>query len=273
MTIREIIESGIIELYVMNALPAEEAAQVEAWAAEFPEVHAEIEANQLALENYAQHYAQTPRPELKDAILARFEADKSTGNTENEVDSDLKSTQNTPLSKNHFLGLRPADWAWVITALTVIGFIFMAVRNATLRHERDNCQTENQRSLAQKDSIIEDLRQKLNIIRNPTTRTVVMTEKGTPSKTPAQVVVYWNAKAYATFLAISNLPAPPKGKQYQLWAIVKGKPVDAGVFDYDLAAIQPMKLFDEAQAFAVTLENEGGSPSPTLEQMYVVGSL
>ena len=29
----------------------------------------------------------------------------------------------------------------------------------------------------------------------------------------------------------------------------------------------------EAQAFALTLEDEGGKPSPTLEQMYAIGSL
>ena len=43
MNIQEIIESGIIELYVMNALPEDEAMQVAALAVTHPEIRAEIE--------------------------------------------------------------------------------------------------------------------------------------------------------------------------------------------------------------------------------------
>ena len=88
-----------------------------------------------------------------------------------------------------------------------------------------------------------------------------------------EATVYWSASKNATYLAIRNLPEPPADKQYQLWAIVDKKPVDAGVFEYNLSEIQSMKVFEEAQAFAVTLEPEGGSKSPTLEKMYVLGTL
>jgi anti-sigma-K factor RskA len=34
-----------------------------------------------------------------------------------------------------------------------------------------------------------------------------------------------------------------------------------------------MNPITSAQAFAVTLEKEGGSPSPTMDQMYVMGKI
>jgi anti-sigma-K factor RskA len=37
--------------------------------------------------------------------------------------------------------------------------------------------------------------------------------------------------------------------------------------------IQKMKSFGKAQAFAITLEEEGGSPTPTMEEMYVIAEI
>ena len=32
-----------------------------------------------------------------------------------------------------------------------------------------------------------------------------------------------------------------------------------------------MKVFEKAEAFAITLEKQGGNPTPTKEEMYVMG--
>ncbi|HEV8079376.1 MAG TPA: anti-sigma factor, partial [Chitinophagaceae bacterium] len=69
----------------------------------------------------------------------------------------------------------------------------------------------------------------------------------------------------------TNLPQTPDGKQYQLWAIVDGKPVDAGMISTEkgIYHIQKMKSFGKAEAFAITMEKKGGSPTPTMDQMIV----
>jgi anti-sigma-K factor RskA len=64
----------------------------------------------------------------------------------------------------------------------------------------------------------------------------------------------------------------PPGKQYQLWAIVDGKPVDAGMVG-DCEGLCKMKVINRAEAFAITLEKEGGSSAPTLTAMYVMGKV
>ena len=38
-------------------------------------------------------------------------------------------------------------------------------------------------------------------------------------------------------------------------------------------AIQAMKSVENPQAFAITLEKEGGNPTPTMEEMYVMGTI
>jgi len=62
----------------------------------------------------------------------------------------------------------------------------------------------------------------------------------------------------------------PSDKQYQLWAIVGGQPVDLGVYQTG-AAMQKMKNIEGAQMFAITIEKAGGSATPTLDQMIVAG--
>jgi anti-sigma-K factor RskA len=62
------------------------------------------------------------------------------------------------------------------------------------------------------------------------------------------------------------LPDPPTDKQYQLWALLDGKPVDAGTFNVnsDSIQLQEVRNIANAQAFAITLEHKGGVRSPTL---------
>ncbi len=50
---KEYIESGILELYVLGELNVEEQAKVEAMVTKFPELKQEIEAIEIALEQYA----------------------------------------------------------------------------------------------------------------------------------------------------------------------------------------------------------------------------
>ena len=70
-----------------------------------------------------------------------------------------------------------------------------------------------------------------------------------------------------------SLPPAPPGKQYQFWADVDGRMVDAGMLTGDTAGIHRMKDMADATAFGVTLENEGGSPTPTLTALYLLGAM
>jgi anti-sigma-K factor RskA len=83
--------------------------------------------------------------------------------------------------------------------------------------------------------------------------------------------VFWDTKTKDVYLLNNNLPQAPQGKQYQLWAIIDGKPVDAGMMDV-CSGVCRMKNIPAAQAFAITLEAQGGNPTPQGE-MYVLGKI
>lgn len=260
MNIQEIIESGIIELYVMNALPEDEAAEVEALAVEHPEILMEIENIQDALQLYAQAHAVTPNPDLKDRVLEKINAENVSSPQSLKT---LEEPQTAPLS------IRTPWITWLAAAASVIAIVLFF---QMMSHKKalNNCVAENTK-LIENQKVIVQLEHKLNILRSPDTKTIEM--KGLEIAPDAKVLVYWNVKEKATLLSIQNLPSPHEGKQYQLWAIVDKKPVSAGVFTYDITAVQAMKEFEHAEAFAVTEEPKGGSETPTLDKMYVLGTV
>jgi anti-sigma-K factor RskA len=99
--------------------------------------------------------------------------------------------------------------------------------------------------------------------------------QGTDLSPEAIAAVFYNPASESSLIDVCNLPVPPSDQQYQLWAIVDGTPVSMGVFEVgaDPSNLQPVEYVAGAQAYAVTLEPKGGSESPTLEQMYVIGEI
>lgn len=90
----------------------------------------------------------------------------------------------------------------------------------------------------------------------------------------ASLSVWWNKQSSETFLMVNNLAPLPSDKDYQLWAIVDGQPVDMGVLsDPDQGSFLKMNDINNAVAFAVTIEPKGGLPSPTLDQMCALGNV
>lgn len=282
MNIQEYIESGIIELYVMNTLPESEMADVEAMARQYPDIQAEIEEVQAVMQVYSQAHAISPSPDLKDKILNKINSEiaskapnKPSGETLHpnpETAKPFLPSQEIPVEK--IAGrLNLATVLSGLAALILGGLaVYFYQQNESLKKAKADCEQEQTTQMLKNQKEIADLGQKLNILKSPDTKAIPM--NGLPTAPEFKATVYWNAKEKATLLTIQNLPKPASDKQYQLWVIVgKEKPVDAGVFNYSLTEIQTMKVFDKVETFAVTLEPEGGSASPTLDKMYVIGSL
>ncbi|MBX9853539.1 MAG: anti-sigma factor, partial [Cytophagaceae bacterium] len=116
----------------------------------------------------------------------------------------------------------------------------------------------------------EETSKQLSILMDTMTTKIVL--KGMPVSPASKATAYWNKNSKDVMIAVANLPAPPSDKQYQLWALKDGKPIDAGVFEMN-SDMQQMKNIEGAQAFAVTLEKKGGSPVPTLEALYLMGNI
>ncbi len=98
---------------------------------------------------------------------------------------------------------------------------------------------------------------------------------GQPAAPAASARAYWSRSRGLVFTA-SDLPAAPAGRTYQLWILAaQPAPISAGLLKPDAnggvtARFDTPLDLPKPVAMAVTLEPEGGVPSPTGEK-YLVG--
>jgi len=251
--IKAYIASGILELYAMETLSPTESRAVEAMAEKYPEIQNEIRHIQEALNGYALQYAEVPRFELKREILEK-------------VHNRSKITASSSFRQN-WLSIA----ALLIAAISTVLAFTCYTHSKNLERQLDEVLSENQTLKRTSNNAIA----RLEFINNITTQIVTLTPPPPINNAvapDAKVLVYWNPAENATLLAIKNLPRPPAGKRYQLWSI-KGTnaPVPAGLIDFNNSDFQPMANVTTADAFAITLEDEDGSDTPTMP-IYVVGN-
>lgn len=97
---------------------------------------------------------------------------------------------------------------------------------------------------------------------------------GTELSPDSKVILFWNREKKKYVEQYNKLAKVEKGKQYQLWTIADGKPVNSGVLNKSKQSTDKKVIqLENIQAFAITLGKEGRSEAPTLVAMYVIGSV
>ena len=287
MDSQEYIASGVLELYATGLLTPPEKAEVERMAALYPEVKAELEAILDTLDTYAQLHAVEPPAHLKEQILRTIENKPILPDhlAKDSVEPNFKQILFSPNQINSGSDAIPpvrsssSWWALAATVLLLIsaGLNFYFYQNWQTTENRYQVALATQNQYAQQVQQVNQRYQvtaaELAVITHNRTQKVEL--KGVPKSPASAVVVYWNTESKDVFVKVADLPKPPADRQYQLWALENGKPIDAGVLNVrtDSMAVQRMKAINQAQAFAITLEPEGGSENPTLEQMFVMGQI
>lgn len=268
------ISSGLIEAYVSGLATSNEIQELERGMTQYPEVAAAVNDCQLDMEHYVTLQAKTPPPEIKQRIF-RIITDEETAR-ENGTFTEEPVPDEFPERKVYV----SSTWRWVAVAAIILllgslllNYVFFGQINDHKSRYEALLSTHN--ALASETNLyrtrIEQMEHSMALVKDPSMKAVKM--PGTKPFPTALATVYWNQQSKEVFIMVNNLPEPADGKQYQLWAIVGGKPVDMGVFEmgdhHEL--LQKMKSIDNAEMFAITLERKGGSPVPTLDQMYVAG--
>jgi anti-sigma-K factor RskA len=268
--IKAYIESGILELYVLGDVTPEEKLEVEAMAAKHPSIKAELNEIERSLELYASENAVEPSENLRNKVLnsliTNLADDRTfTSHKESHVD---KVVQLTKVKSNNFYKYAFAA-CLALLIVSVISLISVYNRLQRSNSLLTSLQIQNQHFTDR----VNLMDHELSIFRDPSFKLLKL--QGTPKSPSSALMVAWSPakKKVMIDMANANMPANDKDHQYQLWALVGGKPVDLGVFDADTTSsgMKEMKSIGSADAFAVTLEPRGGSPAPTMDKMVVIG--
>ena len=263
MNVQEYISGGIVESYVLGLASAEERAEFESMCRQYPEVLQARNEFELVLEQQAMQNAITPPAEMKhrvmDAVLHKGEA-------------KIITMPSTPAATK-------TNWpkyAAAACAILLAGSLFWNIsqynRNKKLQASYDEI-VKDYDSTAVRLGELEDEIAMISL--NPNVKMAAM--KGMEASPASFATVYWDTTSKDVYLVVNNLPKPASDKQYQLWALLDGKPTDVGMIDNDSfigekKLLLRMKNVAGAQAFAITLEKKGGNPTP-LGSMYVMGNL
>ena len=278
MDIRAYISSGIIESYVLGLASEEEVSILNCIRKNNVEVEQAIIEAEIALEELADSQAMEMPMQFKQEIWNKLIAENLVPSEDQEVNEVLApaSTVHNEViaidADKKTLGARSYKWAIAASLLLAVSIganIFLYQR------KQDTANKLNQTTslLDAEQEKVATLQNKWALVQNPAIKTIPL--KGVESKPDYRALVFWDQASKAVYLSIEHMPVAPKGKQYQLWAMVDGKPVNAGVFPLDSKGDTASKMLDipQAQAFAITLEDEGGKDAPTLSALCVMGSI
>ncbi|GAB3721990.1 anti-sigma factor [Spirosoma lituiforme] len=266
MNVTEYIASGILESYVMGAVSDQERREVECLSSIYPDIRQELDQLSEVLESYALLHSVEPPESVKAKLLAQLDFEKPVRETiVRPMPVDTTTTNSSPTFRA----------TWIVAAsmglLLLLFSFFLLSQLRTNQKTLAAFRTDNSKMLAEVRQLRDQKTQNdqtLAVLRQPGTRTLEL--KGNDKAPQGSMLVFWNSQTHQVAVQVQSLPPLPADKQYQLWYMEGGKPVDAGVFDAmpspDLVQ-QLSRSVGRAEAFAVTVEKRGGSPTPTLSTL------
>ncbi|MDW5288201.1 anti-sigma factor [Formosa sp. PL04] len=266
MDINKYINSGILELYVAGALSDEENKEVYTLMQKHPEVLTEV----LLIESAILKLTEATAP--KNAVLDFNPiAEKiRKPNTETKVINITPAKRRT-----NWLGY--TGWA---AAVVLAGGLFWATeQNSTLQTQINVTELDNEFLEQQIEITNSDLKEADNLISILRDKNVLAIPLGGQAVYPeAYAKVYWDKTTENIYLDAQGLPEPPEGKVYQVWSLTLDPltPTSLGTLDdfvSDDNKIFTIENANASEAFGITLEPAGGSSSPTLEQLYTLGTV
>jgi anti-sigma-K factor RskA len=162
---------------------------------------------------------------------------------------------------------------WIATAALIGLVAVLWMQNSRLRSNavKLTAFAEQQKLLADKSARIAD------ILNASDAQHVVVLPVNYKTPPPEGKAIYSRQRAGLIFMA-SNLNPLPAQKAYELWLIpTQGAPIPAGVFKPDtrgsgMVVNPPLPAGVEAKAFAITIEPEQGSTTPTMPIVMMGGA-
>lgn len=268
MDIQAYIATGQLEAYALGLLPPGEAEQTALYVAQYPELAEELNKIEDNLARMAAAGAVRPPAFLEDRIWQSIEAGEAPAEQTAIMTPSASTTTINPAVRP--LPARPFAWAQAAVWILLTGSLLL---NAFFWYEDQGRKKEikdNYTELAQLRSQQQELQRRIDQFQQSSQTIFSAGSKLIPLQAvnggQTYVLVY-NSRQQLALFDMSELPPPPDGKQYQMWVIVDGKPQSMGVIPMQAPENGMLKMQQPAQpgqqAFAISLEQQGGSPTPT----------
>jgi len=258
MTEMQHIAQEDLTLYALQALSNEESAEAREHLSICALCRSELARLEGDLAMVALSVEQGALPEgARERFVRRIAGDSGVSASTREP------ARIVPIRRGRSFGF--AGWlGWIAAAAMLMIAVGLGLQ---ISHLRTDLNAENGRLEALHAARSHDERV-AELLSSPVAQKVVLTAPKTPP-VPTGRAVYLASRGELLFQA-SNLKEIPRDKSYELWVIPANgaSPIPAGLFRPDAAGNGAVVLPEiptgvEAKAFGVTLENAGGSKTPT----------
>ena len=255
--------------YALDALDPGEVRDLEEHLNTCTQCQSELEAwhESSALLAFASEEAE-PNPNVRDRILAEAatirRGDQSAMPSADEFSSESYRPQRVV---REFPWWRTAPGITAIAACTALLVVSAFLFTLWKRERQLNSQvTTLTRRLDDQDQELARVKKQNELLSDPAARAITLL--GTNMAPNASAKIMLDRRTGRAMLIAYNLPSVPAGKAYQLWFIADGKPLRGLTFTPDrdgraTTEYETPEAGRNASLFAVTLEPEGGVPSPT----------
>lgn len=255
MGINEIRESGLLELYVMDTLEGQELKEVEKALSEFPELKADLNIIERALQAYAYASAVSPSAGLKERILEEARKSPPTSG------GDSKNNKSKGNSNNGLLG--------ALIALLSLLSLFFAFSWFSSSQEMEEMEQRHQIENEACDSIQAASNLQFALYQGLTNpNNAIISNSTHPKYAETEIYFYHNPVDKKNYLQLNALPTIDNNTQsYQLWSIIGDnppRPLDVFQSDEDVLQVEHI---EGTQVYAITIEQKGGAQSPTMDDL------
>lgn len=260
--------------YVLNALEADERSEFETLLEGASEEEMQL---YYALQSAANQMAFTaPRVQPPEAVINQILKKVKSGAP--AAEAAAASDPPTSGKDQGFSRAMLAMAASFALLLITLALVFYSFNLNTQLNNQEEIIANQQAQITELRNNVHRKEEMLSILEARTIDMIIMS--GMEVNPDGYGKVIWDPEKQQALLQVANLPAVPAGKDYQLWLIKNNKPIPSGVFAVNdpskdsFFKIEHLADADKqsANAFAITLEPEGGVQQPT-GKMYLLGNV
>jgi anti-sigma-K factor RskA len=265
------IESGVIESYVLGLATAEEAAELELLCMQHADIKNAVDEFAALMEAHAFNNAVTPPPAVKDKVMLTLAAE-----FEEEKNKVVPVIPMQVADKETIIAAPKSAWRYLaaasiilLVASTALNFYFYSSYKAS--NEKYVALLEERNSLQASNDIY---RTNMNIIKDTNVHKIDL--KTVKPDQYNLAAVFWNKKTSEVYIMPASMAALPADKQYELWAIVDGAPVNIGALENcdKQSLCKMLNVSKTPQLFAITIEDKGAiKATPNMPGMVVAGEV
>ncbi|NND95161.1 MAG: anti-sigma factor [Flavobacteriales bacterium] len=253
------LESGLLEQYALGLCNPVEMMEVEQMLESSALVSEKYEEIQDNFEKLAKIRAVRPPEEVRSKVLDFLNEEAEAPIV--SMKEQYQSPSETPEKRGGSL-LRLAAGLALLICLSLLYTQWNAKQELLVKNEALQNELEGMRS--EMDGIrteVQSLTASMNFINDAETKKIKLADE---EENDLRLIAYWNDSSEKAVLDISNMPNPPQGKCYQLWADVHGEMLSVAVISKPSSDFQEVRFYEEAESLNITLEDAPGSDHATV---------